>query len=226
MNKPAIRIISVLIIVGLVGLSCKKTPAVNNPPTITALNLPDSVTAGNDETCYCTATDPDGDPMSYNWTCSSGALWSTTGSAVVWTAPDTSGVATITVIVRDSSGASDTASGTVTVKSITTTIIDWDGSVAAGDAQLWTINIPAGYTVSGSFSVAGQDVTFLVLDSTNYDGWRFSQSYDALVKVDSSAGSNFSAVVPTMGFYHFILDNTYNVSADTAVHLFVQTASP
>ena len=164
--------------------------------------------------------------MSYNWTCSSGALWSTTGSAVVWTAPDTSGAATMTVIVRDSSGASDTASGTVTVNPIIATIIDWDSLVAAGDIRIWTSSIPAGYTVSGSFSVAGQDITFLVLDSSNYQSWRNDSSYVAMIKVDSSAGSSFSTVVPTRGFYHFILDNTYNVSADTAVHLFVQTTSP
>ena len=227
MNKPVSRIIVMLIVAGLVGLSCKQTPPVNSAPTITALDLPDSVDAGNDATFTCTATDPDGDPLGYNWTSSAGLLQSKTGTAVVWTAPDTSGAATITVMVQDSSGASDTSSGTVTVNPITTTIIDWDGSVAAGDIQLWTSNIRAGYTASGSFSVdGGQDITFLVLDSTNYQSWRFNQSYDALVKVERSAGASFSAVVPTMGLYHFILDNMYNVSADTAVHLFVQTTSP
>jgi len=226
MNKPASRIIVMLIVAGLVGLSCQQTPPVNSAPTITALDLPDSVDATNDATFTCTASDPDGDPLGYNWTVSAGLLQSKTGTAVVWTAPDTSGAATITVMVQDSSGASDTSSGTVTVNPITTTIIDWDGSVAAGGVRFWTSNILAGYTASGSFSVDGQDITFLVLDPVNYQSWRFSEPFDAIVKVERSAGSSFSAVVPTMGLYHFILDNTYNVSADTAVHLFVQTTSP
>jgi hypothetical protein len=68
MNTPVIRIIVLVCIVGLVGLSCK-TPAVNNAPTITALDLPSSVEAGNDATFSCTASDPDGDVLTYNWTC-------------------------------------------------------------------------------------------------------------------------------------------------------------
>ncbi len=226
MNKPASRIIVLLIVGGLVGLSCKQTPPVNRAPTITALNLPDSVVAGNEETFHCTASDPDGDPIFYGWTCSSGALLSTTSAAVIWTAPDTSGAATITVMVQDSSGAGDTSSGTVTVSPVTTTLIEWDGSVAAGDVRFWTHNIPAGYTLSGSFSVDGQNITFLVLDPVNYQSWRFSEPYDALVKVEKSTGASFSAVIPASGLYHSILDNMHNVTADTAVHLFVQSTSP
>ena len=130
MNTPVIRIIVLVCIVGLVGLSCK-TPAVNQAPTITALGLPSSVTVGDDATFSCTASDPDGDVLTYNWTCSSGLLQSTTGRMVGWTAPESSGAATVTVMVRDSSGASDTTSGTVTVDPIVTTIIEWDSTVAA-----------------------------------------------------------------------------------------------
>jgi hypothetical protein len=50
---------------------------------------------------------------------------------VGWTAPESSGAATVTVVVQDSSGASDTTSGTVTVDPIVTTIIEWDSTVAA-----------------------------------------------------------------------------------------------
>lgn len=191
------------------------------------MSLPDSLDARTDATFSCTASDPDGDALSYNWTCSSGSLQSTTGSAVVWAAPETSGVATITVVVRDSSSASDTSSGTVTVNKIVSTLIDWDGVVDAYGVQLWHINVMAGNTVSGSFSADGQDITFLVLDAANYQKWNFQDTtYEGLVKVDSSAGSAFSAVVPATALYHFILDNQYNATADTAVHLHVETASP
>ena len=161
-----------------------------------------------------------------NWTCSSGLLQSTTGRMVGWTAPESSGAATVTVMVRDSSGASDTTSGTVTVDPIVTTIIEWDSTVAAQSFRAWHQSVPAGYTVSGSFSAGGQFITFLVLDSLNYPKWDFRAPYEGLVRVDSSAGSNFSAVVPKMGLYHFILDNRDNDSAVTAVHLTVQSTSP
>jgi hypothetical protein len=227
MNTSVIRVIVLLSIAGLVGLSCQETPAENHAPTITALELPASVNAGTDATFSCAASDPDGDALSYNWTCSSGSLQSTTGSAVNWTSPETSGTATIAVVVRDGSGASDSSSGTVTVDPVVATLIDWDGVVQAYGVQPWHINVPAGYTLSGSFSADGQDITFLVLDQANYQKWGFPDStYDGLVVVDSSAGSSFSAVVPATGLYHFILDNQYNATADTAVHLFVQSTSP
>jgi hypothetical protein len=226
MDRFASRIMLMLAVGGLIVSGCKKAPTVNSAPTITALDLPESVDISVDATFICTASDPDSEALAYNWTCSSGSLQSATGSAVVWTAPDTSGAATVTAIVQDSSGASDTMSGTVTVNAVSTTIIDWSGVVAALDAKVQTRDIPAGYTVSGSFSAVGQDITFLVLDNDNYGHWRNSEPYAAIVKVDTSAGSGFSAVIDSSAFYNFILDNTYNVNADTSVHLFVQRTSP
>jgi hypothetical protein len=225
MNTPVIRIIVLVCVVGLVGLSCK-TAAVNQAPTITALDLPSSADAGTDVTFSCTATDPDGDPLTYDWTCSSGLLLSNTAKTVGWTAPETSGVATISVVVRDSSGASDTTSGTVTVNPLVTTIIEWDSTVAALGYRFWRQSIPVGYTVSGSFSAGGQLITFLVLDTINYQKWEFAKPYEGMVKKDSSVGSSFSIVIPSTAFYYFIFDNQNNASADTAVHLTVQTTSP
>jgi len=226
MNTPVIRILVLVCIIGLAGLNCE-APAANNAPTITALGLPDSVTAGSDATFSCTATDPDGDVLTYSWTCTSGTLQSTTGRMVGWTAPDISGAATVTVVVRDSSAASDTLSGTVTVDPMVTTIIDWSGAVGARDFEPWHVNVPAGYTLSGSFSAGVQRITFDVLDPANYTKWGFPDSaYVGLVKVDSSSGTSFSAVVPKTDLYHFILDNRRNPVADTLVHLTVQTTSP
>jgi len=226
MKTTVIRLVVLLFIAGMVGLGCKTTPGANHAPTITALSLPDSVEAGNDASFSCTASDPDGDALSYSWTCSSGTLLSTNTRAVQWTAPAASGQVTVTVVVRDSFGASDTSSGTLAVKPIVATIIDWAGSVDARGFQVWHNYITTGYTVSGSFSAGVQFITFLVLDSIGYQNWGFHQPYTALVKDDSSLGTSFSAVVPQTGLYHIILDNTKSGSADTTVHLTVQTTSP
>ncbi|MGQ9546364.1 MAG: Ig-like domain-containing protein [Dehalococcoidia bacterium] len=48
----------------------------------------------------CVASHPQGLELSYNWTCGGGEI-SGNGSIVVWTAPDTSGYVTVTVIVCD-----------------------------------------------------------------------------------------------------------------------------
>ena len=55
---------------------------------------------------------------------------------------------------------------------------------------------------------------------------RPDSSYTAVVEVDSSAGADFSAVVPASGLYHFILDNSYNAHTDSSVHLHVKQTSP
>jgi hypothetical protein len=227
MNQFASRIMILFVIGGLIGLSCDKPTTPNSAPTITALALPDTVDASGDATLTCTASDPDSGALAYEWTCSAGSLVPTTGTAVVWTAPESSGSATITVTVRDDSAASDTASGTVAIKAVTATIIDWNGLVEAGDYKLWSSSyLPAGYTVHGSFSVDAHDITFLMLDSTNYQLWRFDSSYTALIEVKESPGSGFSAVVPMRAGYHFIMDNRYNVYTDSSAHLLVQTTSP
>ncbi|MBM3331972.1 hypothetical protein FJY68_09010 [candidate division WOR-3 bacterium] len=226
MNTFARHIMILLAVAGLVGSSCDQSKP-NSAPTITSLDVPDTIDASVDATLNCIATDPDSTALAYNWTSTGGTFISTTGATVEWTAPESSGSATITVTVLDDSGASDTSSATVIVRPVTTTIIAWDGAVEAGEYKLWSSSyIPIGYRVHGSFSVDDNDITFLMLDSTNYQLWRLDSSYSALIKVEESAGSDFSAIVPAGAGYHFILDNQFNVNRDSSVHLLVQQSSP
>jgi hypothetical protein len=55
----------------------------------------------------CTASDPDGDELTYQWTASGGDILGT-GAAVNWNAPQETGIYYITVVVIDSHGSSDT----------------------------------------------------------------------------------------------------------------------
>ncbi len=55
----------------------------------------------------CTASDPDGDELSYEWTADGGAI-SGTGAVVNWTAPQEVGVYRITVVVKDGHGEQNT----------------------------------------------------------------------------------------------------------------------
>jgi hypothetical protein len=56
----------------------------------------------------CTASDPDGDGLSYQWSASDGNI-SSTGSAAIWTAPGEVGMYDITVVVDDGHDGRDTA---------------------------------------------------------------------------------------------------------------------
>ncbi len=53
----------------------------------------------------CTASDPDGDQLSYEWTATAGLI-SGAGDAANWTAPQEVGIHNVTVVVKDGHGSS------------------------------------------------------------------------------------------------------------------------
>ena len=87
----------------------------NRPPLIHSLIADmDWVTPSSSCCLECSAADPDGDRLSYEWS----AIWgkvSGVGSVVTWTAPETTGLYTITVVVTDSHGEKDARSLTISV---------------------------------------------------------------------------------------------------------------
>jgi hypothetical protein len=62
----------------------------------------------------CTASDPDGDELSYEWTATGGNI-SSMGAVVNWTAPEEVGMYDVTVVVKDGHGSSDTDMLTISV---------------------------------------------------------------------------------------------------------------
>jgi hypothetical protein len=87
----------------------------NRTPTITDLATDASWTLPSGTVqLTCTASDPDGDELSYEWTATGGAV-SGTGVAVNWSAPEEVGAYCITVVAEDSHGSSDGRTMCVTV---------------------------------------------------------------------------------------------------------------
>jgi len=87
----------------------------NQPPVINTLTVsPEDVGPGGTATVTCSASDPDGDPLTYEWTASDGTItgW---GASVTWTAPSPAGTYTITCVVRDGRGGTATQSVPVSV---------------------------------------------------------------------------------------------------------------
>lgn len=77
------------------------TEAPNLAPVISYLAAdPTGVLAGGVVTMACIASDADGDPLSFAWTCDGGSITGTTSSEV-WTAPSTAGQYTVTCTVSD-----------------------------------------------------------------------------------------------------------------------------
>jgi hypothetical protein len=79
-----------------------------NPPIITSL-LADAAWATplGSLQVTCTASDPDDDELSYEWTTTGGNI-SRTGAVVNWTAPEKVGIYSVTVVVIDGQGNSAT----------------------------------------------------------------------------------------------------------------------
>jgi len=79
----------------------------STPPVIESLIAdPSIVSPGGETTITCTASDPEGEELIYNWSASTGTI-SGTGSEVVWTSPDNVGYYDVQCEVEDEYGLTD-----------------------------------------------------------------------------------------------------------------------
>ena len=86
----------------------------NRPPTVQAACDPCTVEIGKAATVTADAQDPDGDPLTYQWTAKGGTLAAPTSRQSSWTAPMQEGPVPFTVQVADGRGG--TAQSSVTIQ--------------------------------------------------------------------------------------------------------------
>jgi outer membrane protein OmpA-like peptidoglycan-associated protein len=89
-------------------------PPPNRTPTVTASCNPCSVEPGGTSNLTASGTDPDGDPLTFQWTAPQGTFANATGANTVWTAPNQEGNVVATVTAQDNRGG--TATGTATIQ--------------------------------------------------------------------------------------------------------------
>lgn len=94
----------ILIIISSFASAC--IASINQPPKISSLEADTMFVypMGKAE-LRCIATDPDGDTMTFKWSCTDGTFVGE-GPIVTWKAPNTYGNFHIMVIVEDSKGSS------------------------------------------------------------------------------------------------------------------------
>jgi hypothetical protein len=105
-NLIKICLVIMTVSVLLLCLSC--TTVANRQPIITSLEAEaEWIAPLGSLQVTCTASDPDGDKLSYEWTINGGNI-SGMEHAVIWTAPEEVGVYDITVVVDDGHDGKDT----------------------------------------------------------------------------------------------------------------------
>ena len=91
-------------------------PPTNRTPTVSASCDPCEVVPGSEVKLSATASDPDGDPLTYAWSAPQGSFsGATDGATARWTAPAQTGRVTIRVQVSDGQGGSASADVAVEV---------------------------------------------------------------------------------------------------------------
>jgi len=139
----------------------------NNPPRIKSLSAESyTLIKGDSTSIYCTASDIDGDTLSYSWQAESGIVYSS-GSKVNFISPASEGNCRIICTVSDIKGG--TAADTIIINIVDAInnppVINWikavPGKIDLGAVSVISANVtdPDGDAVSYSFSAEYGDLT-------------------------------------------------------------------
>ncbi len=108
MNRKRFLTTMVITVAAVLLTASSCTTSANRRPTIASLEAEAEWAALSDSIqVTCSASDPDGDTLSYDWITTGGDI-SGTGAVAVWTAPQEAGMYDITVAVDDDHDGKDT----------------------------------------------------------------------------------------------------------------------
>ena len=185
MNRKRYLVITVIVVAAVLLAILLDTMLANHLPAITSLEAePERVLPSASTQIVCTASDADGDELSYNWSAIGGEI-NGEGATVIWKAPNSVGCYDVTVNVTDGRGGE--AMKTITIEARTNKPPEINSLTA--DA-VWTLR-------SGSLNVT--------CDATDPDGDELSYEWTA-------TGGNISGTGPDVTWTAPNEVGTYNIT--------------
>ena len=132
-------------------------PPANRPPVVKAQCDPCTVEVGRNSTVTATASDPDGDTLTYRWTSPQGTLANPAERQTLWTAPQQEGTVPVTVTVDDGKGG--TASDTVNIQVIRPPVKTYTFEDVHFDFDRYTLRPEATRVLDEAVAAMKQDAT-------------------------------------------------------------------
>jgi PKD repeat protein len=190
--------------------------APNNPPTVNFSFLPTSPLPGASVSFSATGSDPDGDALTYAWTFGDGGTSTAEDPQHTYTSP---GTRTVTVIITDARGGTDTESKQITVQNRRPTV-DFDFSPASplpgenvlfspdvsdpdGDAVTLSWNFGVGSTKTGTNSAkyGSPGTRTVTLTATDSRGGSATETRQITVRdpAGPTPGFTVSPAIPLVG---------------------------
>jgi hypothetical protein len=181
MKKFYFNLLGILLSILIISFySCNKEEE-NNAPTISSVVVnPATVNANGMATVSVTATDPDGDALTYSYTVSGGSIIGN-GASATWTAAATEGAYSVTVTVTDGNGGQASSNASLTVLAPVTQVTG-------------TASFPAG--TSGDLSNSKVSLY------TTIDNWNFNQPIKFGAVTGAGASVSFTLTNVNPGNYY------------------------
>ena len=202
MNKKRLPVIIVIVVVAVLLAILFDTMLANHRPAITGLEAPERVLPLGICQIMCTASDRDGDELSYNWSASGGNI-SGTGASVNWTAPDSEGFYDVTVWVTDGRGVEVMKQITIIVRantspSINSLVADADWTTPSGSLQMaCNATDPDGDELSYEWTATEGDISGMGAVA-NWTAPEEIGIYHVTVVVTDDHGSSDTRILPTI----------------------------
>jgi len=164
MDKKRWLVIVVIVVAAIALAILLDAMLSNHLPAITGLEAPERVTPLGSCQIVCTASDADGDELSYNWSAGGGEI-NGEGATVTWTAPDAEGSYNVTVTVSDGRGGEVMKQVTIEVRAntpptITSLIADAAWTLPSGSLNVTCdASDPDGDELSYEWTASGGDIS-------------------------------------------------------------------